>query len=155
MPLSGLDIEALLKSNKPKKISKANAVPEFKQFLEDADTDKAVADAVNQMIDIIIGDKGFLSGAEDTENERALEHIRVLRGEMVEYEFPDIYNNFIKDLKTRVLKNEFGERREFWVKLSHNRLGLIDHETVEASDVSPEEAAQVSNDIQYMVINTC
>lgn len=141
-PLSGLDVDALLKGNKPKKISKENAIAEFKQILEDAESDNAVLNAVNQMSDII---RDLIKGSTgDSDFDRAQENIKVLREEMVDYEFPGYYNNFFKDLRKRLMKGELGGRRqEFWVNLKKARLGLIDNTALLTSDVSPEEATEV------------
>ncbi|CZR54384.1 related to ATP-dependent DNA helicase II, 80 kDa subunit (KU autoantigen protein P86) [Phialocephala subalpina] len=140
-PLSGLDVDALLKGNKPKKISKENAIAEFKQILEDAESDNAVLNAVNQMSDII---RDLIKGSTgDSDFDRAQENIKVLREEMVDYEFPGYYNNFFKDLRKRLMKGELGGRRqEFWVNLKKARLGLIDNTALPTSDVSPEEATE-------------
>lgn len=141
-PLSGLDVDALLKGNKPKKISKENAKAEFKQILENAESDNAIENAVNQMSDII---RDLIKGSTgDNDFNRAQENITVLREEMIDYEFPALYNNFLKDLRKRLMKGELGEsRREFWVNLKRARLGLVDNTTLSTSDVSPEEATEV------------
>jgi ATP-dependent DNA helicase 2 subunit 2 len=51
VPLSGLDVDALL-SKKPK-ISRDNAIPEFKQMLKTTTDDKVLEDAAKQMGNII------------------------------------------------------------------------------------------------------
>lgn len=73
-----------------------------------------------------------------------IENIRVLRDELMEFEFPEQYNTFVRDLKTRLLKEELGgERREFWVEIKKNKLGLIDSSVVDGTNVSEEEAKEV------------
>lgn len=141
-PLSGLDVDALLKGNKPKNISKENARAEFIRILENADSDTAVENAVNQMSDII---RDLIKGSSgDSDFDRAQENIKVLQKEMIDFEFPALYNNFLKDLRKRLMNGELGEsRREFWLNLKRARLGLIDNTTLPTSDVSPEEATEV------------
>lgn len=139
-PLSGLDIESLLVKHKPKNISKENAIPEFRQILASADADEIVFNAVNEMAEIV---RGFLQFMGDAEYQRAQENIKVMREEMIDLEFPDKYNDFIRDLKQRIVKNEFGNRREFWQSLKHEKLGLIDVNTHPDAEVSPEEAKEV------------
>jgi ATP-dependent DNA helicase 2 subunit 2 len=139
-PLSGLDIESLLVKHKPQNISKENAIPEFRQILASADADEVVFEAVNDMAEII---RDLLRTIGDTGYQRAQENIKVMRNEMIDLEFPDTYNEFIRDLKKRISKKEFGNKTEFWQNLKHAKLGLIDTNTHPEADVSPEEAKEV------------
>jgi hypothetical protein len=59
---------------------------------------------------------------------------------MVEYELPDPYNSFILDLKDKVIKSHLGDRRDFWFIWKGSKLGLIDDQTLENSEVTEEEA---------------
>lgn len=144
-PLSGLNIEALLLKNKPKKISRENAVPDFKQMLVAPETDEAVAAAVDGMAEIV---RELLLATGDVKQDQAQENIKVMREAMIDFEFPDLYNDFIKDLKKRIFNKEFGNRREFWQNIKHAKLGLIDTDILPVSDVSPEEATEVCNGIR-------
>ncbi|KAI2642645.1 Ku70/Ku80 N-terminal alpha/beta domain-containing protein [Xylaria nigripes] len=142
-PISGLDIDELLKQpeNKREKINPDNAIAEFKQKMELADKQADIEDAVKQM-DAIIRDmvtKSFGDQAYD----RAVEHIGVLRETVIDYEYPDLFNAFMRDFKSRLLSGEFnGNRREFWWQIKGARLCLIDSDTSEHSKVTPQEAAE-------------
>lgn len=150
-PLSGLDVDALLgaenrQTAKPTKIDRNNAIPEFKQLLATTQDTAAIKDAAAQMGSIIrsfiqhsVGDSGY---------GRAIEAMRVMRGEMVELEEPEAWNEFLKGLKrdlVRGAKELGGERREMWWLVRGNRLGLIDKKVSEVSDVGEEEARDVSS----------
>ncbi|KAK3078793.1 hypothetical protein LTS18_006604, partial [Coniosporium uncinatum] len=138
-PLSGLDIDALLGGEKRVRISADNAVPEFKQMLANADAIPVIADAMKQMSTIVrdhirhsVGDSGY---------GRAVEGIRVMREEMVELEEPGQYNEFLRDLKEKLLGGELGgDRGEMWWQIRANRLGLIDKRLSHVSDVAEEDA---------------
>ncbi|KAI1154227.1 Ku70/Ku80 N-terminal alpha/beta domain-containing protein [Nemania diffusa] len=141
-PISGLDIDALLKQpeNKRAKISPDKAIPEFKQKVDLADDQADIEDAIKQM-GAIIRDMVTKSFG-DQDYDRAIEHIGVLRDTTIEYEYPGLFNSFIRDFKTRLLSGEFdGNRRELWWKIKSARLGLIDNNASEHSKVSTEEAA--------------
>lgn len=142
-PLSGLDIDALLKQpgNRRTQINPDNAIPEFKQKVELADDQANVEDAVKQMGAIIreLVTRSF----GDQDYDRAIEHIGVMRETAIDYEYPALFNSFIKDFKTRLLSGEFdGNRRELWWKMKYARLGLIDSHTSEPSKITAEEAAE-------------
>ena len=149
-PLSGLDVDALLgaenrRTPKSTKISRDNAIPEFKQLLASTEDAAAIKDVAAQMGDIIrthirysIGDSGY---------GRAIEAMRVMREEMLELEEPEVWNDFIKALKRDLIRSAEclgGERREMWWLARGNRLGLIDKRASDVSDVSEEEAREVS-----------
>ncbi|KAF2433192.1 SPOC domain-like protein [Tothia fuscella] len=142
-PLSGLDVDELLGREKRAKISDENAIPEFKQLLatiEEMDEVKKAMDQmgaiVRQFIERSVGDSGY---------NRALEMMRVMKEEMTDFEFPDLYNEFVRDLKRKILKGELGQGRdEMWYKIRTTRLGLIDSKTSDVSDVTPEEAFEFS-----------
>ncbi|KAI0408761.1 Ku70/Ku80 N-terminal alpha/beta domain-containing protein [Xylaria palmicola] len=142
-PISGLDIDALLKQpeNKRVKINPDKAIPEFKQKVEIADNGADVKDAMKQMGAIIrdLVTKSF----GDQDYDRAIEHIGVMRETAIDYEYPSLFNSFMKDFKARLLAGEFdGNRRELWWKIKRVRLGLIDSDTSEQSKVTTEEAAE-------------
>jgi ATP-dependent DNA helicase 2 subunit 2 len=144
-PISGLDIDALLKQpeNKRAKISPDNAIPEFKQKVELADNQADIEDAIKQMGTIVrdIVTKSF----GDKDYDRALEHIGVMRDTAIDYEYPGLFNSFVTDFKTRLLSGEFdGNRRELWWQVKGAKLGLIDSNASEHSKVTPQEAVEVS-----------
>jgi ATP-dependent DNA helicase 2 subunit 2 len=136
-------VESLLGREKRRKLSASNAIPGFKQMLETADDVKVIPDAAKQMGDIIyelirtsLGDQWYA---------QALENLAVLRDQMIEFEEPGVYNDFIRELKSKLLRDELGGgRKDLWFQVTRERkLGLIDRETAPASDVSEEEAASV------------
>lgn len=82
----------------------------------------------------------FGGGADD----RALEHMGVMREELVNFEEPELYNSFARDLKGRMLSGELGgDRREMWWKVRKAKLGLIDGKESEVSKVTEDEAKEV------------
>ncbi|KAI1755429.1 Ku70/Ku80 N-terminal alpha/beta domain-containing protein [Xylaria castorea] len=142
-PISGLDIDSLLKQpeNKRVKINPGKAISEFKQKVEAADDQAEIEDAIKQMCAIIreIVTKSF----GDQDYNRAIEHIGVLREIAIGFEFPDLFNSFMKDFKARLLSGEFdGDRRVLWWDIKSVKLGLIDSEASGQSKVTTEEAAE-------------
>ncbi|KAI1822319.1 Ku70/Ku80 N-terminal alpha/beta domain-containing protein [Xylaria intraflava] len=139
-PISGLDIDALLKQpeNKRERIRPDNAIAEFKQKMDLAENQADIEDSIKLMGAIIcdivtksFGDQGY---------DRAVEHIGVMRETVIDYECPDLFNFFMKDFKTRLLSGEFdGNRRELWWQVKGARLGLISSDESEHSKVTPEE----------------
>ncbi|GAW22222.1 hypothetical protein ANO14919_117580 [Xylariales sp. No.14919] len=142
-PISGLDIDALLKrpENRRAKISSNKAIPEFKQKVELAEDQADIEDAMKQMGAIIRNMVTESFG--DQEYDRIIEHIGAMRETAIDYEYPDLFTSFMKDFKTRLLSGEFnGDRRELWFKIKSIRLGLIDNNVSEHSKTTPEEAAK-------------
>ncbi|KAH8664991.1 SPOC like C-terminal domain-containing protein [Tricladium varicosporioides] len=140
-PLSGLDVQSLLDRDRPKKITKENAIPELKHLLSKTTSDNDIQDAANQMSRIICEIVKDTTG--ETGDDRALENIRVLREELMALETPEIYNDFMQEFKRKLLKGDLGgERKEFFLKLRFARLGLVDSDMLEHSEVSPEEAVE-------------
>ncbi|KAG5297257.1 Ku family DNA helicase [Histoplasma ohiense] len=138
-PLSGLNVEELLQTEKRVKISPDNAIPEFKQSLVSSQDLEAVKDAVKQMSSIIESQIRHSLG--DANYDRAVEGLGTMKEELVAFEEPTLYNDFIRNLKTKLLGNDLGgDRREMWWYIRKNRLGLIDKRLSELSDVTEEEA---------------
>ena len=141
-PLSGLDVDALLHKEKRVKISPENAVPEFKQALATTVDVEAVAGVVKQMSAIIEDQIRHSFG--DANYDRVVEQLGVMRDELVAYEEPKLYNDFSRQLKEKILKEELGgDRRELWWLIRRSKLGLIDKHMSDQSDVSEEEAKEV------------
>lgn len=136
-------MDALLGREKRTTISAENAVPEFKQLLAAAQNPQAIEEASKQMASVIVslikhslGDSGY---------GRATEDLRVMREELIGMEEPRLYNDFIRDLKGKLLVDELnGDRREMWWEVRRNRLGLITDKESDVSDVGEEEAKSVS-----------
>lgn len=136
---------ARLKQGKPK-IDKDNSIPRFKQLieqLEEVDDDKGIEEATKSMGEVVrslikesMGDKDY---------DRAIENIGVLRDACIGLEVPDLYNNFLKDLKEQILSDALGQgRKEMWGKLKLARkLGLITKNESEVSKTTEDEAKQV------------
>ena len=138
-PLSGLDVDALLHQEKRTKISPNNAIPEFKQTLSQAENIEIIKDAVKQMSTIIEDQIRHSLG--DANYHRVTEGLGVMREELIDYEEPALYNDFLKQLKEKLLKEELGgDRRELWWLLRRSKLGLIEQRESEHSEVREEEA---------------
>ncbi|KAL2868659.1 ATP-dependent DNA helicase 2 subunit KU80 [Aspergillus lucknowensis] len=138
-PLSGLDVDALLSQEKRVKISPNNAIPEFKQTLALAENIETTKDAVKQMRSIIEDQIRHSLG--DANYDRVTEGLGVMREELISYEEPGLYNEFLKDLKEKILKERLGgDRRELWWLVKRSKLGLIDQRQSELSDITEEQA---------------
>lgn len=146
-PLSGLDVDVLL-SLEPKrtKISTENAIPEFKQTLSRAENIDAIHDAVQQMAKII--ETQITHSLGHSNYDRVIEGLGTMREELVDYEEPVIYNDFVRQLKSKMLREELGgDRRELWWFVRKGKLGLIGKSEADASAVEEEEAQEVRADI--------
>lgn len=142
---AGEEEVARLKQGRPK-IDKDNSIPRFKQLieqLEEVDDDKGIEEATRAMGDVVrslikesMGDKNY---------DRAIENIGVLRDACIGLEVPDLYNNFLRDLKAQILSDALGQgRKEMWGKLRLARkLGLITKNESEVSKITEDEAKQV------------
>jgi ATP-dependent DNA helicase 2 subunit 2 len=142
-PLSGLNIDLLLgSSGKRTKISADNAVPEFKQLLATTTDIAQIRDAAKQMGEIV---QGYIKeSVGDTGYGRAVEALRVMREELMDLEEPEMFNDFARDLKRKILSKELkGERREMWWLIKAHRLGLIDDQMSELSKVTEQKAKEV------------
>ncbi|KAI0439607.1 Ku70/Ku80 N-terminal alpha/beta domain-containing protein [Xylaria telfairii] len=142
-PISGLDIDALLKrpENKRVNIDPDKAISDFKQKVEGSDDTAEVEDSFKQMGAIIrdIVTKSF----GDQNHDRAIEHLGVLREKAIGFEYFTWFNSFMKDFKARLLSGEFGgDRRTLWWDIRRGRLGLIDSTACKESKVTTEEAAE-------------
>lgn len=141
-PLSDLDVGALLAQDpkrKQRKIDVKNAIPEFKQLLAQMETLEDITNAANQMKRIVfdwirhsVGGSGY---------GKAVEAVRVMREEILDMEEPKPFNDFLRELKDSIVKEELGgERRDMWFLVRANRLGLIQKRECEASDIDEDTA---------------
>ncbi|KAL3442518.1 SPOC like C-terminal domain-containing protein [Aspergillus insuetus] len=138
-PLSGLDVDSLLSQEKRIRISPNNAIPEFKQTLAHAENIETTKDAVKQMRAIVEDQIKHSLG--DANYDRVIEGLGVIREELISYEEPGLYNEFLRELKEKILKERLGgDRRELWWLLKRSKLGLIDQKQSELSDVTEEDA---------------
>lgn len=145
-PLSELDVTALLAADpkrSTKRLDPQNAIPEFKQLLATSEDESLteVKEACTQLQTIIsnwvrhsVGDSGY---------GRAIEALRVMREEVLDYEQPELYNGMLRALKGDVLEGKLGgDRKDFWYQVRVNRLGLIRKSEMGASEVGDEEARE-------------
>ncbi|KAI9717745.1 MAG: ATP-dependent DNA helicase II subunit 2 [Candelaria pacifica] len=138
-PLSGLNVDELLGREKRTRISPENSVPEFKQMLATTEDLGAIQDLSKQMSEVITSQIKHSLG--DSNYGRAVEGLRVMREELTALEEPGVYNEFMRDLKTKIFAGELnGERKDMWYEIRRNRLGLIDQKLSPLSDVSEEMA---------------
>ncbi|KAJ6138343.1 hypothetical protein N7471_004829 [Penicillium samsonianum] len=141
-PLSGLDVDALLNLEpKRTKISTENAIPEFKQTLSRAENIDAIHDAAQQMAEII--ETQITHSLGHSNYDRVIEGLGTMREELVDYEEPAVYNDFVRQLKGKMLREELGgDRRELWWFVRKGKLGLIGKSEVDSSAVDEEEAQE-------------
>jgi ATP-dependent DNA helicase 2 subunit 2 len=144
-PLSGLDVDSLLdRKSLPKgpKIDPQNAVPEFKRMLRSATNYDESGHAMKEMAMVIRSQ--ITKSLGDREYEQQIENMRVFREELIIFEYPEQYNTFVRDLKTRLSNGELGgDRREFWFEVRKNKLGLIDNWSADGTNVAEEDAKLV------------
>ena len=156
-PLSGLNVEELLGREKKAKITRENAIPEFKQMLDTAEDPNVISEAAKQLSKIIenqikdsFGDKNY---------GQAVAELDVLREEMIQLEEPDIYNDIVVELKRKLLAEELGgDRLEMWWQIKKSRLGLIEKGAVEnnkspRSKITMEEAKLVRLSSFFCVVH--
>ncbi|KAI9774426.1 MAG: ATP-dependent DNA helicase II subunit 2 [Geoglossum simile] len=140
-PLSGLNVEELLGRQKRTRISADNAIPEFKQMLATTEDLGAIQDAAKQMSHIIISQ--IKHSLADSGYGRATEGLRVMREELTALEEPAIYNDFIKELKGKIMAGDLGgDRREMWWEIRRNQLGYITSKMSGLSSITDEQAKQ-------------
>lgn len=135
-------MDSLLDREKRQKIDPLNPIPEMKQILSKPDDYDVVNDAIKQMSSIIRSQ--ITKSLGNREYAQQAENMRVLREELIELEYIEQYNDFVKDLKSRLMKGELGgDRREFWFEVRKNRLGLIHKGQHDSSEIMEEEARDV------------
>lgn len=136
-------------------ISAENAIPEFKQALATAADDATIQSAAHQMGEIIR--KLIADSFANLTYARAAECLRVMREELVALEEPRLYNKFIRGLKKSILSGELnGDRREMWAEhIAQAGLGLITNDESEVSDVTLQQASEVSVFLSSKVQNCC
>lgn len=141
-PLSGLDVGALLGNNddrKKIKITPENPIPEFRQALDAAKSVDELRDAVKQLSTVI--ETQIRDSFGDIAYGKAVEELSTMRSEMIDMEEPEAYNEFVRTLKRKLLGEELGgDRREMWVEIRKNKLGLIEKKISDKSGVDEDEA---------------
>ncbi|KAK6542229.1 ATP-dependent DNA helicase II subunit 2 [Orbilia ellipsospora] len=136
-PLSGLDVSKLLEKRiKSGRISFGNPIPEFRQMTASLKQKDDIEPFVQQMGGVI---KGIIKdSAADLQYGRAVECLKVLREECIAMEVFELYDSFIKELKTYTE----GERRDFWSRVRKERLGLVLPSEDPRSTLSTEESGK-------------
>lgn len=145
-PISGIDIDALLGPARkaPKTIDPENPIPSFQKLLDGAESPARIRESAESLGKIV--EQHVLDSFGGNLYGKAIEELSVMRVEMIELEEPGVYNAVLRKLKGKLLKGELGgERKDFWYEVRKNRLGLVDRKASERSDVSEDEAREVSN----------
>lgn len=84
--------------------------------------------------------------------DRVIEMLGVMKEELVAFEEPDLYNQFLRDLKKKIIGEKLGgDRREMWWLVRKNRVGLIDQNLSNMSDLTEQEAKEVSTPKSFLV----
>ena len=149
-PISGLDVDALLGDEKKGRVSKDNAVPDFKRALASTEEVGEIEDAAKQMGAII---RSLVTDSfGNSKYAQALECIGAMREELMNLEEPGVYNSFVRDFKKGLLSGALGgDRRDFWFKIRWSRLGLVEQEQSEVSDITTEEAEEVRTPLTWPI----
>jgi ATP-dependent DNA helicase 2 subunit 2 len=142
-----MQLEALLgatSGNKKIKIALENSVPEFRQKLGSLQDEAEFQNLGSQMFSH--AKELIKASLADVNYGRASEIIRAVREEFKEYEFADIYNSLLKDLKKDITEKKLdGDRTDMWWTIRKFSLGLITKEEAgDSSDVTEEAAREVS-----------
>ncbi|KAK6429342.1 ATP-dependent DNA helicase yku80 [Oleoguttula sp. CCFEE 5521] len=70
-----------------------------------------------------------------------------MREELLDLEVPYMYNEFLRELKRKMLGEELGgDRRLLWVAIKNARLGLVQRKEVEIENLPEEEAKALFNE---------
>lgn len=140
---AGEEATARLKQGKPK-MDKDNSIPMFKQLVQqlaEADNDNGIEAVTSSMGDVV---RSLIKDSMgDANYDRAIENIGELRDACIGLEVPELYNDFLRDLKSKILSDALGKgRRYMWAKLratASGRLGLIAKSESEVSGITDEE----------------
>jgi ATP-dependent DNA helicase 2 subunit 2 len=147
-PISSLDVDDLLRQDEhriKKRIDPQNAVPEFKQVLHAASGDMTDIDAVRDACQQLQGIIHTLikTSVGTMKNKQSLELIRTMREECYDKGVEEIFNEFIRDLKKKLLDGELnGDRTDMWFDIRRDKQGLILRTDDNPGGASKEEADQ-------------
>lgn len=129
-PLSGLDVDALLSSSSAPSSTKKNAVdpknpiPSYRQALAQA-SDIPQVRALSESMAAVARDLVTRSTG-DALYARAIEVLGVMRGELLDLEDAEGWNDIARDFKRKLFEGGMGgDRAEFWFAVRAGRLGLI------------------------------
>lgn len=141
-PLSDLDVAALLAQDpmrNTKRIDPRNAIPEFVQLFESIVELDDMYDACKQLKYIIFD--WIRQSMGSTDYGRALEGIGAMRAQMIDMEEPAPFNDFMKELKKKILGGELGgDRAEMWYRIKVNKVYPISTAEFSSSEFTEEEA---------------
>ena len=124
-PLSGLDLDALLGPKRSAKstIDPQNPIPSFRQALDAATSLPAITDAARSFAGII---ESHINSFGGKDYPRAIEELGVLREEMIELEEVGVYNDVLKEIKSKLISGDLGgDRKEFWYLVGKEKIGLV------------------------------
>lgn len=112
-------------------------------MLSRAENIETIHSAVKQLCAIV--ESQIKNSLSDANYNRVVEALGTMREELVDYEEPALYNEFLRSLKSKILAEELGgDRKELWWLLRRSKVGLIDKATSDMSEVSEKEAKEVS-----------
>lgn len=142
-PISGLDVGSLLHDRiSSGKIDKANPIPEFKQMMEVTKESGDIGKTIDQMA-LIVKDI-IRESVADLRYDQAIECLKALRQECIDCEASELYDEFVKDLKVKLLGGELsGDRKDFWSRLRKEKLGLVGPGEEPRSKLSSNQINQV------------
>lgn len=76
---------------------------------------------------------------------RVIEEMGIMRSELIEMEEVGIYNEWVMELRKKVLSGELGgDRKELWREVAKNKVGLVEAKEVEIGGVDEDVARKVS-----------
>lgn len=147
-PISSLDVDDLLRQDEhrsKKRIDPQNAIPEFKQVLHAASGDDVDIDAVHdacQQLQAIVHSL-IKTSVGHTKYKQSLELIRIMREECYDKGVEETFNDFMRDLKKKLLGGELdGNRDEMWHEIRKDRQGLIVKTDDNPGGASKQEAEE-------------
>ena len=112
-------------------------------MLDTTEDPNGIQDAASQLAAVI--EQHIKNSFGESEYDRVLAEMSVLRSEMIEMEEPGIWNTWLKELKSKLLSGEFGSgRNELWWRIRKEGLGLVTKGESTVSAVAEDEAKIVS-----------
>jgi ATP-dependent DNA helicase 2 subunit 2 len=88
----------------------------------------------------------ILNSLGEANYDRVVKELYAMKDELIAYEEPSLYNDFLRRLKKTILQNELtGDRRELWWLIRRSNVGLIEKSMLELSNVTEQEAREVGS----------
>lgn len=101
-----------------------------------------IKDTCSQMATLI--KEAITTSFADMLYNKAVDMMRVMREELVELDEPEVYNEFVRDLKKEMLAGNLGgNRADMWREVRNSTLGLLTSSESERSEVTEEMAKEV------------